>query len=57
LIDPGLATPVVLGIVVGAFAGTRVLVRLTNQAVRQFFLVVLLVLGVEMIVRGILGGV
>jgi uncharacterized membrane protein YfcA len=57
LIDPGLATPVVLGIVVGAFVGTRVLVRLTNQAVRQFFLVVLLVLGVEMIARGIRGGI
>ncbi len=57
LIDPGLATPVVLGIVVGAFIGTRVLVKLTNRAVRQFFLVVLLVLGVEMIVRGIRGGV
>jgi uncharacterized membrane protein YfcA len=57
LIDPGLAAPVVLGIVVGAFVGTRVLVRLTNQAVRQFFLVVLLVLGVEMIVRAIRGGV
>jgi uncharacterized membrane protein YfcA len=57
LIDPGLVAPVVLGIVVGAFAGTRVLVRLSNQAVRQFFLVVLLVLGVEMIMRGMRGGI
>ncbi len=56
LIDPGLATPVMLGIVLGALIGTRVLVRLTNQAVRRFFLVVLLVLGVEMLVRGMRGG-
>ncbi|HVO22194.1 MAG TPA: sulfite exporter TauE/SafE family protein [Candidatus Margulisiibacteriota bacterium] len=55
LIDPGLAAPVILGIVVGAFIGTRVLVRLTNQAVRRFFQVILVVLGIEMIVRGIRG--
>lgn len=53
LIDPGLAAPVVLGIVVGAFAGTRLLVRMTNRKVQDFFLVVLLLLGVEMIIRGI----
>lgn len=53
LIDPGLAAPVILGIVLGAFLGTRLLVRLTNQAVRHFFLIVLLVLAVEMIVRGV----
>jgi uncharacterized membrane protein YfcA len=55
LIDPGLAAPVMLGIVLGAFIGTRLLVRLTNQAVRRFFLVVLLVLGIEMLVRGLRG--
>jgi uncharacterized membrane protein YfcA len=32
------------------------LVRLRNQVIRWFFLVVLLVLGVEMVVRGLLGG-
>ena len=56
MIDPGLAAPVILGVVFGAFMGTRVLVRLTNQAVRRIFLGVLLVLGVEMILRGIWGG-
>jgi uncharacterized protein len=56
LIDPGLAAPIILGITSGAFAGTRVLVRLPNQSVRRFFLGVLAVLGVEMIVRGIRGG-
>jgi uncharacterized membrane protein YfcA len=55
LIRPGLAAPVILGVLLGAFIGTRLLVRLTNQTVRHFFLGVLLVLGVEMIVRGILG--
>jgi uncharacterized membrane protein YfcA len=55
LIDPGLAAPVILGIVVGASLGTRVLIRLTNQAVRRLFLVILFVLGAEMLVRGIRG--
>jgi uncharacterized protein len=53
LIDPGLVAPIILGIVVGAFIGTRVLVRLSNEAVRSFFLVVLLVLGMQMLLRGL----
>jgi uncharacterized protein len=56
LINPGLAAPVILGVVLGAFLGTKVLVRLSNQAVRYFFLVVLLVLAIEMITRGLRGG-
>ena len=55
-IDPGAAVPVITGITLGAFLGTRLLVRITNQAVRRFFLLVLLILGVEMIVRGMRGG-
>jgi len=55
LIDPGLAAPVILGVVIGALLGTRLLVRLSNQSVRRFFLIVLIALAVEMIVRGIWG--
>jgi uncharacterized membrane protein YfcA len=53
LIDPGQIAPTILGVVSGAFLGTRLLVHLTNRAVRTFFLVVLIILGVEMILRGI----
>ncbi len=53
MIDPGLAAPIILGIVIGAFIGTRVLVRLRNEAVRRFFLVVLFVLGAQMLLRGL----
>jgi len=52
LIDPLIAGPVILGVVAGALAGTRVLVHLKNETVRKFFLLVLAVLGAEMIVRG-----
>jgi uncharacterized membrane protein YfcA len=55
-IDPGLAAPTIIGVVIGAFFGTRTLVRLSNQTIRTFFLVILIILGVEMIARGI-GGV
>ncbi len=44
--------PVILGVVAGAFIGTKVLVRITNQTVLTFFLVVLIVLGLEMLLRG-----
>ena len=55
LVDPGLAAPTIIGVVAGAFLGTRTLVHLTNERVRFFFLVVLLILGVQMILRGIGG--
>jgi uncharacterized membrane protein YfcA len=52
LINPGITAIVVLGVVAGAFLGTRVLKWMTNLAVRRLFLVVLLILGVEMLLRG-----
>jgi uncharacterized membrane protein YfcA len=52
LIDPGLAAPVILGVVTGAFLGTRLLLRLTNRAISGFFMAVLFALGLEMIFRG-----
>ncbi len=55
LIDPGLAAPVILGVTLGAFVGTRVLVRVANETVRRFFLVVLAALGIEMLMRGLRG--
>lgn len=55
LINPGLAAPVVIGVVSGAFIGTRVLVRISNRSVRIFFLIILIALAVEMIFRGIRG--
>lgn len=55
MIDPGLAAPVILGVVLGATLGTHLLVRLTNQMVRRIFLGILLILGGEMIIRGLVG--
>jgi uncharacterized membrane protein YfcA len=55
LIEPTIAVPVIPGILAGATVGTFVLQKLTSRAVQRFFLVVLLVLGVEMIYRGLHG--
>ena len=57
LIDPRLAAPVILGITLGAFLGTRLLVRMSNMAVRRFFLFILLILAVEMVYRGVRDGI
>jgi uncharacterized membrane protein YfcA len=53
LIDPALAGPVALGVLAGSFAGTRVFMKMRNRTVRYFFMGVLLLLGGQMILRGL----
>ena len=55
-IDPALAAPVVLGVVVGATLGTRALVGARPAALRKVFVVVLVALGCQMIYHGVTGG-
>jgi len=54
-IDPGLAFPVMLGVLAGSLLGARVLVRARVSILRSIFTIVILALGVEMIVNGWLG--
>ena len=56
LIDLRLAVPVILGVFVGALLGSRVFVGMTNRIVRLIVLGPLVVLGLEMIGRGLRGG-
>ncbi len=51
-VDPVVAAPVALGVLAGAVVGARVMPRLSNQQARLVFLPVLVVIGVEMILRG-----
>jgi uncharacterized membrane protein YfcA len=53
LVDPVLAVPIILGVVVGALAGTPLLVRTTNQTVRNYFIVVIMIIGIGMVMRGL----
>jgi len=52
-VHPLIAGPVAVGVLVGAYLGTRVLARMTNVMVRRLFLVVVFYLSVSMILRGL----
>jgi uncharacterized protein len=55
-IDPGLAMPVMLGVLVGSLIGTRVLVRTQTKLLRLIFSGVIVLLGLEMVFKGVSGG-
>jgi uncharacterized membrane protein YfcA len=54
-IDPGLAMPVMLGVLAGALLGTRILVRASVPALRKVFATVIFLLAAEMIFNGLTG--
>jgi uncharacterized membrane protein YfcA len=54
-IDPGLAMPVMLGVLLGSLAGTFVLARARVPLLRTVFSFVIAALAVEMIVNGLSG--
>ena len=56
-IDPGLALPVVLGVLAGAFLGSKLLVRAPVRVLRRIFGVAILAIAVEIIINGIQGKV
>jgi uncharacterized membrane protein YfcA len=55
-VDVRIAAPVALGVLAGAFAGARLLGRLTNRHVRLIFVPVLAAIGIETILRGLGAG-
>lgn len=54
-IDPGLAMPVMLGVLVGSLLGARKVASAKTQVLRLTFTAVLLLLAVEMIYNGLIG--
>ncbi len=54
-ITPGLAGPVMLGVLAGSIIGARVLVKVKVKVLRYLFAAVIVVLGSEMIYKGIVG--
>jgi uncharacterized membrane protein YfcA len=54
-IDPGLAMPVMLGVLLGAFLGTRVLVRANTRLLRLIFSLVILAMAIQMMYLGLTG--
>lgn len=55
-IVPELASPVAVGVLLGAWVGTKLMMRLPAQKIRVAFIVVLLVIAVQMALRGLQGG-
>ena len=51
-IDPGLSMPVVLGVLIGAFIGSRFLFVVRTATLKLLFAIVILILAVEMIYNG-----
>ena len=56
-IDPSLALPVMLGVLAGALTGARVLAKTNTKVLRRVFAGVVVVLALEMLYKGISGGV
>jgi len=54
-IEPGICMPVVIGVLFGAMAGAKVLVRTNPTKLRLFFAVLIILLAINMIYSGING--
>ena len=54
-IDPFIAAPVAVGVMAGAFAGSRTLGRIDSGSMRMTFVVVLVVIAAQMLLKGAIG--
>ncbi len=54
-IDPGLAMPVMLGVLAGSLWGTRILVKTDTKRLRLIFSIVIALLGLQMLANGLFG--
>jgi uncharacterized membrane protein YfcA len=54
-VDPGMAMPVVLGVLFGSMIGARFLARLPVKLLRTVFAIVVGFIAIEMIVSGVKG--
>ncbi|AXY74046.1 sulfite exporter TauE/SafE family protein [Paraflavitalea soli] len=52
-IDPGLSMPVMLGVLLGAYVGSKILFKANTKALKILFAIVVLFLALEMIYNGI----
>ncbi|MFZ4714008.1 MAG: sulfite exporter TauE/SafE family protein [Bacteriovoracaceae bacterium] len=52
-IEPAIATPVALGIILGSFLGAKAMVRLPAEKIRKIFVFVIIIVSVQMITKGL----
>jgi len=51
-VNPFIAAPVAIGVLLGAMTGTKILVRIRSSSVRKIFAIIILIVGMEMLLRG-----
>jgi uncharacterized membrane protein YfcA len=54
-IDPFIAAPVAVGVLAGAFAGSHMLGHIDSRVMRSAFVVVLMVVAAQMLLKGVIG--
>lgn len=56
-IEPALAMPVMLGVLIGSMIGAKVLFKIRTRLLRKVFAVIILALGLKLIYEGLRGGI
>ncbi len=54
-IDPTIAFPVMLGVIIGSFSGARILPKIHTRALRIIFSIIVCLFGLQMLYKAILG--
>ncbi|HSP14009.1 MAG TPA: sulfite exporter TauE/SafE family protein [Thermoanaerobaculia bacterium] len=54
-VDPFIAAPVAVGVLTGALFGSRLLPRIENRVVRRLFVAALIIISLQMLIKGITG--
>ena len=54
-IEPGLAMPVMLGVLAGSMLGAKILVKTRTKILRLIFALVIVAMGIEMIFHSLIG--
>ncbi|MGC8608639.1 MAG: sulfite exporter TauE/SafE family protein [Thermoplasmata archaeon] len=52
-IQPFIAAATAIGVLIGAFVGAKILVRISNKNIRWIFFAILMFLGIEMVLKGL----
>jgi uncharacterized membrane protein YfcA len=54
-IKPEIASPVAIGIILGAWLGARVMPKMNALLIRKVFIIVMVIVGIQMMMKGLKG--
>ena len=52
-VNPFIAAPVAMGVLIGAMLGTRIMMRLKSTVIRRVFILVLVIVALQMLIKGL----